>query len=177
MIQNFCFFFFPLKHFHTLTMNALVIRSKVKLTYHTYVLGSIGLQNLYSVPQNTQPQLIYGQLVVYLLSFFWAGLVFFPLFLEIDFSDSSQQWFGSLAYLCLTDCWFKTFLQPLFPGENAVDQLVEIIKVHFAYWWLNWCNSCKESTSNILSCRFLAPRPGKKFAVWTQIIQILGFHR
>jgi hypothetical protein len=52
------------------TINLISIRSKVKLTYHTYAHDSIGLPNLYLVPQNIQPQLISGQLVVSLQSFF-----------------------------------------------------------------------------------------------------------
>ena len=33
---------------------------------------------------------------------------------------------------------YSMVLQPLFPGENAVDQLVEIIKVHSNHQFLNY---------------------------------------
>lgn len=48
----------------------IVPRWRVKRTYHTYAHVFIGLQNSYLVPQNIQLQLIFGQLAVYLLSFF-----------------------------------------------------------------------------------------------------------
>ena len=52
-----------------------LIRSKVKLIYHTYVHGSIEHQNSYLGPQSIQVQLIFGQLAVSLLNFFWARFV------------------------------------------------------------------------------------------------------
>lgn len=55
-----------------------MVRSRVKLIYHTYVLVSIELQNLYLVPQSILLQLIFGQLDVSLLNCFWARFV--PLF-------------------------------------------------------------------------------------------------
>jgi len=56
----------------------ILVRSRVKLIYHTYVLVSIELQNLYLVPQSILLQLIFGQLAVFLLNCFWARFV--PLF-------------------------------------------------------------------------------------------------
>ncbi|KAG4392396.1 hypothetical protein GLYMA_04G136100v4 [Glycine max] len=68
-----------------------LIRSKVKLIYHTYVHNSIKHQDLYLGPQSIQ--------------------------------SSIDMW--------STGCVLAELLlgQPLFPGENAIDQLEHIIKV------------------------------------------------
>lgn len=47
-----------------------IFRCQVNPTYHIFAQDIIGLQNLYLGLQNTQLQLICGQLVVSLLSFF-----------------------------------------------------------------------------------------------------------
>lgn len=52
-----------------------MIRSRVKRIYHTYALVIIGLLNWYLVQQNIPHQLIFGQLVVSSLSFFWVRFV------------------------------------------------------------------------------------------------------
>lgn len=72
MLANMMLFFRLFSNIYSVsfTINLIFIRSKVKLTYHTYARDSIGLPNLYLVPQNIQPQLISGQLVVSLQSFF-----------------------------------------------------------------------------------------------------------
>lgn len=104
---------------------AQMCRSKESQTFHTYVQGTIVLQNSYSVPQNTLLQLISG-----LLDVLWLNYCLDRLVKELPISfNCFLDWVLNL--LKKSSVWI---FQPLFPGESGVDQLVEIIKVIMVYY-------------------------------------------
>lgn len=172
--QRFCFLSFLLLTYH---VKCVIIRWRVKLIYHTFAPVIIGLQNLFLVRQNILHQSIYGLLVVFLLSYFLDRF-------HHSLAGVEDCQFHIFGYY---DLWYFFFFfllsrQPLFPGENAVDQLVEIIKVCF---FCSILQSRKDITLFItcidnmpfFSIRFLVLPHEKKFDVWIPIIQISGFPR
>ena len=117
-----------------------MIRSKVKLTFHTYVRVSIGLQNLSSVPLNTQPLLISGQLVVFLLNFCWARLAFaFFFFLILIYlkisSNSVSLLTDTYFFSCVAIVSWRECCGPACRDYQGMICLVMLEVMHFVIPW------------------------------------------
>lgn len=122
LFSNRYIFLYLISRCHNIILIGLMFRLKESQTFHIYVLDIIGLQNWYLVQQNTLPPLTSGLLDVYWLSYCWDRLVN----QFITFVFPQFKWSYMFQILIRKFPWR---FQPLFPGENGVDQLVEIIKV------------------------------------------------
>lgn len=74
-------------------------------------------------------------------------------------------------------------MQPLFPGESGVDQLVEIIKVEVIYYFnlyllfSLWCILLAFLYVALFCFRYWARQPERKLSAWIQIILNSSFRR